>query len=93
MPRQPAPASSSSSTYSETSTAYSYAKDDDNITTAPPPTAPRRRRGLRQRARDVVSDLGAPPTSRQDAKDGTPTRKFDVDLGPVAAPLSAPVRV
>lgn len=34
------------------------------------------RRGLRQKARDVVSDLGKPPTSRQDAKEGKHTSNF-----------------
>ncbi|OAA49427.1 hypothetical protein NOR_01350 [Metarhizium rileyi] len=34
------------------------------------------RRGLRQKARDVVSDLGKPPTSRQDAREGKHTSNF-----------------
>ena len=38
------------------------------------------RRGLRQKARDVVSDLGSPPTARQDRKDGAHTSNF-ADLG------------
>lgn len=64
------------------STACSYRKD-------PPP-----RRGLRQKARDVVSDLGAPPTTRQDAKDGK--RALDcyaVDAALMAGSLSVPVKI
>ena len=34
------------------------------------------RRGLRQKARDVVSDLGRPPTARQDAREGKHTSNF-----------------
>ncbi|KAF4471478.1 hypothetical protein FALBO_1601 [Fusarium albosuccineum] len=41
----------------------------------------KQRRGMRQRVRDVVADLGRPPTARQDAKDGTPTQTH-VDVGP-----------
>ncbi|KAJ6445738.1 peroxisomal targeting signal receptor [Purpureocillium lavendulum] len=53
------------------STAYSYTKD--------PVTGveeKEKRRGLRQKARDVVHDLGAPPTRRQDAKEGKHTSNF-----------------
>lgn len=51
------------------STVYSYSKD----TEAPE----KQRRSLRQKARDVVSDLGYPPTHRQDIKEGKPTKKYN----------------
>ncbi|PHH80476.1 hypothetical protein CDD83_3759 [Cordyceps sp. RAO-2017] len=51
------------------------------------------RRGLRQKARDVVSDLGAPPTTRQDAKDGKPTLNFVPDTPRMANTLDAPVKI
>jgi hypothetical protein len=42
--------------------------------------ANQQRRGLRQKARDLLSDMGSPPTKRQDAKDGKHTSNF-ADLG------------
>lgn len=45
------------------------------------PAAQKQRRGVRQRVRDVVADLGRPPTARSDAREGRPTPKH-VDVGP-----------
>ncbi|KAL2685142.1 hypothetical protein Neosp_006238 [[Neocosmospora] mangrovei] len=41
----------------------------------------KQRRGMRQRVRDVVADLGRPPTARSDASEGRPTPNH-VDVGP-----------
>jgi hypothetical protein len=46
------------------------------------------RRGLRQKARDVISDMGSPPTSRHDAKDGAPTKSY-AHLGLMGAAVTA----
>ncbi|PNY27173.1 Uncharacterized protein TCAP_02900 [Tolypocladium capitatum] len=67
-------------------TACSYTKDP----VAEPPAAPRR--GLRQRARDVVHDLGAPPTRRQDAKDGKRTLDF-AEVALIGDSLSKPTKI
>ncbi|KAK9439304.1 uncharacterized protein VB005_07457 [Metarhizium brunneum] len=61
--------SDASSTYTVSTTA-SYSKEPLLDSGVEP------RRGLRQKARDVVSDLGKPPTSRQDAKEGKHTSNF-----------------
>lgn len=68
------------------STTYSYAKDAQpqqkpqdkkkGEASGKPP-----RRGMRQRVRDVMHDLGRPPTARQDAKDGRVTKNH-IDVGP-----------
>ncbi|KAF5569622.1 hypothetical protein FPHYL_1909 [Fusarium phyllophilum] len=39
------------------------------------------RKSMRQRVRNVVADLGRPPTARDDAKSGNVTQKH-VDVGP-----------
>lgn len=77
--------SDTSSTYSG-STACSYTKDPV------PEPLPERRRGLRQKARDVVHDLGAPPTRRQDAKDGKPTLNF-AEVALIGDALSNPTKI
>lgn len=41
------------------------------------------KRGLRQKARDVISDLGAPPTKRQDEKEGRRVKKTGYVMTPV----------
>ncbi|KAF5706558.1 hypothetical protein FMUND_11535 [Fusarium mundagurra] len=41
------------------------------------------RKSMRQRVRNVVADLGRPPTARDDAKSGNATQKH-VDVGPAA---------
>ncbi|KAF9772989.1 hypothetical protein IL306_009251 [Fusarium sp. DS 682] len=41
----------------------------------------KQRKSMRQRVRNVVADLGRPPTARDDAKSGDVTQKH-VDVGP-----------
>lgn len=80
---RPSTSSDAASTFSG-STACSYTKD------APPAAeAKAARRGMRQRVRDVVHELGRPPTAKQDAKDGKTTQNH-VDIGPAGAGLMAP---
>ncbi|KPM36100.1 hypothetical protein AK830_g10467 [Neonectria ditissima] len=74
----PSTSSDAASTLSG-STACSYAKDA-------PLEAKASRRGMRQRVRDVVHDLGRPPTAKQDAKDGK-TTKNHIDVGPAGTVL------
>ncbi|KAF4340235.1 hypothetical protein FBEOM_5834 [Fusarium beomiforme] len=40
-------------------------------------------KSMRQRVRNVVADLGRPPTARDDAKSGNVTQKH-VDVGPAS---------
>ncbi|RSM16596.1 hypothetical protein CEP52_000253 [Fusarium oligoseptatum] len=49
--------------------------------TLPNDPVQKQRRGMRQRVRDVVADLGRPPTARSDAREGRPTPNH-VDVGP-----------
>ena len=66
--------SSGASTHStEASTLCSYTKE-------PAPQEQSKRRSLRQKARDVLSDLGSPPTKRQDESEGKHTSNF-AELG------------
>lgn len=66
--------SSDASTHStDASTVYSYTKE-------PTPQDQTKRRSLRQKARDVLSDMGSPPTKRQDASEGKHTSNF-AELG------------
>jgi hypothetical protein len=46
------------------------------------------RRGLRQKARDVLSDMGSPPTARHDAKEGKPVKNY-ADLGLLGSVVTA----
>ncbi|KAL6920002.1 hypothetical protein FSHL1_003979 [Fusarium sambucinum] len=41
------------------------------------------RKSMRQRVRNVVTDLGRPPTTRDDLKSGNATQKH-VDVGPAS---------
>ncbi|KAF4963165.1 hypothetical protein FSARC_8791 [Fusarium sarcochroum] len=41
------------------------------------------RKSMRQRVRNVVADLGHPPTTKEDAKSGQ-TTKSHVDVGPAS---------
>ncbi|EKJ77227.1 hypothetical protein NXS19_001443 [Fusarium pseudograminearum] len=41
------------------------------------------RKSMRQRVRNVVADLGRPPTTRDDLKSGNATQKH-VDIGPAS---------
>lgn len=100
--RRPSTSSDGSATLSDTTTACSYVKDDSAsiITTSTSATAntvaaekaqAQRgagcHRGLRQKARDVIHDMGHPPTRRQDAKDGIETKNHDVDLSMIGTRL------
>ncbi|KAH7133626.1 hypothetical protein EDB81DRAFT_949926 [Dactylonectria macrodidyma] len=77
--------SDAASTFSG-STACSYTKDKD----APPAAeAKAARRGVRQRVRDVVHELGRPPTAKQDAKDGKTTQNH-IEVGPTGAGIMRP---
>ncbi|KAI5466720.1 hypothetical protein BGZ63DRAFT_418476 [Mariannaea sp. PMI_226] len=67
------------------STACSIVKDVHEQPLGDLSTKPARR-GMRQRVRDVVHDLGRPPTARQDEKDGKPTKNH-IDIGPTGAAL------
>ncbi|KAF4446623.1 hypothetical protein F53441_9754 [Fusarium austroafricanum] len=49
----------------------------------PATDAGKQRKSMRQRVRNVVADLGRPPTARDDAKSGNVTQKH-VDVGPAA---------
>lgn len=69
--------SSSAETCSDATTVYSYTKDEQPSSQQPA------RRSLRQKARDVLSDMGSPPTKRQDTKDGRHTSNF-ADMGLMA---------
>ena len=80
MGRRPSTSSEVSSALSEATTVQSCVKDPK---AAKPP-----RRGLRQKARDVLSDMGSPPTKRHDAKDGKPPKNYE-DLGLMGAALTA----
>ncbi|KAM0564007.1 hypothetical protein ACHAPJ_000215 [Fusarium lateritium] len=45
--------------------------------------ATKQRKSMRQRVRNVVADLGRPPTTREDTKSGQ-TTKNHVDVGPAS---------
>lgn len=75
---RPSESSDAASTYSD-STTYSYSKDSTL-------TKEQQRRGVRQRVREVISDIGNPPTAKQDAKDGKPMQNH-IDVGPVGSVL------
>lgn len=68
--------SEASSRSTDASTLCSYTKE-------PIPHTQSKRRSLRQKARDVLSDMGSPPTKRQDESEGKQTSNF-ADLGLVS---------
>lgn len=76
--------SSASSTYSDSTTC----SDTKDTTTAPPPP----RKSLRQKARNVISDLGSPPTRRQDLKDGRSTQYY-AETGMLGSGIGRPARM
>ncbi|RSL78358.1 hypothetical protein CEP51_008274 [Fusarium floridanum] len=91
MDHRPSTSSDAASTLSG-STVFSTSKDAQQqpakveaiITetkTLPNDPVQKQRRGMRQRVRDVVADLGRPPTARSDAREGRPTPNH-VDVGP-----------
>ncbi|KAL7788654.1 hypothetical protein V8C37DRAFT_388095 [Trichoderma ceciliae] len=51
------------------------------------------KRGLRQKARDMVHDMGSPPTARQDAKDGKPTLNHAPLGGMIGEPMARPGKI
>ncbi|KAJ3496378.1 hypothetical protein NLG97_g2700 [Lecanicillium saksenae] len=55
--------------------------------------ADKKRKGLRAKARRVLSDMGAPPTARQDAKDGRRTLNYADPGGLVGDVLAKPLRI
>ncbi|KAI9172098.1 hypothetical protein HJFPF1_01591 [Paramyrothecium foliicola] len=63
----------------------SYAKDPPSAAAVEAKPA---RRGLRQKARDVLADMGSPPTTRHDAKVGKPTKNY-ADLGMLGSVVTA----
>ncbi|RSL59797.1 hypothetical protein CEP54_007117 [Fusarium duplospermum] len=89
MDHRPSTSSDAASTLSG-STVFSTSKDAQpakveaiitETKTLPNDPVQKQRRGMRQRVRDVVADLGRPPTARSDAKEGRPTPNH-VDVGP-----------
>ncbi|KAK4064987.1 uncharacterized protein Triagg1_8803 [Trichoderma aggressivum f. europaeum] len=89
--------SSETSSLSSASTAYTTYKDregqplllDGSINGSINGNVHERKakRGLRQKARDMVHDMGSPPTARQDAKDGRPTLNHAPLGGMVGEPV------
>lgn len=59
--------------------------DSPTKTEADTPTCDgsKHRKSMRQRVRNVVADLGRPPTTRDDLKSGSATQKH-VDVGPAS---------
>ncbi|OAQ98670.1 hypothetical protein LLEC1_08132 [Akanthomyces lecanii] len=51
-----------------------------------------KRDGIRQKARRVLADMGAPPTARQDAKDGRRTLNYADPGGLIGDAMSKPVK-
>ncbi|KFA48451.1 hypothetical protein S40293_00344 [Stachybotrys chartarum IBT 40293] len=82
--------SDAASVLSETTTADSYAKEPEPapLPDGKQPQAQEQRRGLRRRARDLVADMGRPPTRRHDAKMGKATKRYD-DMGMLGAIITA----
>lgn len=81
------PSTSSDTSVSSGSTTYSYTKDKE---TQKQPE--KTKKGFRQKARDMVHDMGTPPTSRQDAKDGKRTLNY-ADLGIIGEPMARPGKI
>lgn len=85
--------SDNSSTFSEATTVCSYTKGAA-AATATTTTTRAPRRSLRQKARDVVADLGSPPTKRQDLKDGKPVKSYDdTAVSMIGAGVGGPGRI
>lgn len=89
--------SSETSSLSSASTAYTTYKDKEGqplLLDANASVHERKiKRGLRQKARDMVHDMGSPPTARQDAKDGKPTLNHAPLGGMVGEPLMRPGKI
>ncbi|KAJ4150804.1 hypothetical protein LMH87_011538 [Akanthomyces muscarius] len=52
----------------------------------------KKRDGIRKKARRVLADMGAPPTARQDAKDGKRTLNYADPGGLIGDTMSKPVK-
>ncbi|KAI0013004.1 hypothetical protein F4779DRAFT_614165 [Xylariaceae sp. FL0662B] len=77
---QPEVMPSSASTYSE-STTYSYDKEKQGQSQP--------KRSMRQRMKDVVKDMGKPPTARYDSEHGIKTKDVGGSHGPMnSSPLN-----
>ncbi|XWW92996.1 hypothetical protein V2A60_000924 [Cordyceps javanica] len=84
---------------SDAASVVSFETTTTTMTTSPlikedtPADGKRRGAGrLRQKARRVLADMGAPPTARQDAKDGKRTLNY-ADPGGLVDAMSKPVRI
>ncbi|KAL5088839.1 hypothetical protein Trisim1_006255 [Trichoderma cf. simile WF8] len=85
--------SSETSSLSSASTAYTTYKDKEGQPLLPDVHERKIKRGLRQKARDMVHDMGSPPTARQDAKDGKPTLNHAPLGGMVGEPMMRPGKI
>ncbi|KAJ4864262.1 hypothetical protein T069G_00792 [Trichoderma breve] len=87
--------SSETSSLSSASTAYTTYKDKEGQPLLLDGSVHERKikRGLRQKARDMVHDMGSPPTARQDAKDGKPTLNHAPLGGMVGEPMMRPGKI
>ncbi|KAL7958206.1 hypothetical protein V8C34DRAFT_283748 [Trichoderma compactum] len=86
--------SSETSSLSSASTAYTTYKDKEGQPLLDGNVHERKaKRGLRQKARDMVHDMGSPPTARQDAKDGKPTLNHAPLGGMVGEPMTRPGKI
>ncbi|EHK45300.1 uncharacterized protein TrAtP1_003571 [Trichoderma atroviride] len=81
---------SSASTASTAYTTYSYTKEGQPLLDIHERKA---KRGLRQKARDMVHDMGNPPTARQDAKDGKETLNHAPLGGMIGEPMMRPGKI
>ncbi|KAM5356141.1 hypothetical protein ACJ41O_002787 [Fusarium nematophilum] len=77
---RPSTSSDAASTLSG-STVFSTSKEAQPAATEAKDAVKQQRRGMRQRVRDVVADLGRPPTARQDLSEGKRSQGH-VDVGP-----------
>ncbi|KAL6834665.1 hypothetical protein V8C40DRAFT_92909 [Trichoderma camerunense] len=88
--------SSETSSLSSASTAYTTYKDKEGqplLLDGGSVHERKIKRGLRQKARDMVHDMGSPPTARQDAKDGKPTLNHAPLGGMVGEPMMRPGKI
>lgn len=72
-------------------TTTSLLKDDPAVAVLDA-AADKKRRSLRQKARRVLADMGAPPTARQDAKDGKRTLNYADPGGLLGDAMLKPVK-
>ncbi|KAL6879385.1 hypothetical protein HDV57DRAFT_105272 [Trichoderma longibrachiatum] len=84
--------SSETSSLSSASTAYTTYKEKEGQPLLDVHER-KAKRGLRQKAREMVHDMGSPPTARQDAKDGKVTLSHAPLGGLIGEPLTKPGRI